>query len=97
MRPWRYTVIKGKHREAFADLVVEAMGRQEPDAPEAKKTKRHHRFANMPMIIALGMHLQPEEDPGDRAGNGCGGRSDERPERAACCRIRRHVGDGAVL
>ena len=60
MRPWRYTVIKGKHREAFADLVVEAMGRQEPDAPEAKKTKRHHRFSNMPMIIALGMHLQPE-------------------------------------
>ena len=58
LRPWRYTVIKGKHREAFADLVLEAMERQEPDAPKAKREKRHHRFSTMPAIIALGMHIR---------------------------------------
>jgi len=60
MRPWRYTVIKGKHREAFAQVVLEAMERQEPDAPSAKKEKRRDRFSNMPMAIALGMHIVPD-------------------------------------
>lgn len=60
MRPWRYTVIKGKHREAFAQVVLEAMDRQEPDAPAAKKAKRRDRFSSMPMIIALGMHIEPD-------------------------------------
>ncbi|EHH67379.1 nitroreductase family protein [Gluconobacter morbifer] len=59
LRPWRYTVIKGKHRDAFASLVVEAMERQEPDAPTVKKNKRRQRFSTMPMIIALGIHIEP--------------------------------------
>lgn len=58
--PWRYVVIAGDARPAFAEHVVAAMGRQEPDAPEKKREKRRRRFSETPMIIALGMHLRPE-------------------------------------
>lgn len=58
--PWRYVVIAGEARPAFAGHVVAAVGRQEPDAPEKKREKRRRRFSETPMIIALGMHLRPE-------------------------------------
>lgn len=60
LRPWRYTVVKGEHRAAFADLVADAITRQEPDAPEAKKEKRRQRFATLPAVVALGWHVTPE-------------------------------------
>lgn len=58
--PWRYVVIAGEARSAFAEHVVAAVTRQEPDAPEKKREKRRRRFSETPMIIALGMHLRPE-------------------------------------
>lgn len=58
--PWRYVVITGEARPAFAEHVVAAVARQEPDAPEKKREKRRRRFTETPMIIALGMHLRPE-------------------------------------
>ncbi|QDH17859.1 nitroreductase family protein [Swingsia samuiensis] len=60
MRPWRYTVIQGEYREAFAKVVLKAIEREESHLPEAKKEKRYHRFSTMPMIIALGIHIVPE-------------------------------------
>lgn len=58
MRPWRYVVIKGKHRSEFAELVVKAMLAADPDVPAKKIEKRRQRFSDMPMVIALGMHLE---------------------------------------
>lgn len=60
LRPWRYIVITGAERPAFAAHVVEAVARQEPDAPEKKREKRRTRFSETPMIIALGMHIRPK-------------------------------------
>ncbi|AQS89199.1 oxidoreductase [Neoasaia chiangmaiensis NBRC 101099] len=59
MRPWRYIVVKGKHRRPFAELVTRAMKSVDPDVPQKKIEKRLHRFSEMPMIIALGMHIEP--------------------------------------
>lgn len=60
MRPWRYIVIKGKHRAAFAEMVIDAMRAVDPDVPGKKVEKRRQRFSEMPMIVALGMHLAPK-------------------------------------
>jgi nitroreductase len=60
LQPWRYVVIEGQDRPALAERIVASMARVEPEAPAAKIEKRRTRFATMPMIIALGMHLQPE-------------------------------------
>lgn len=60
LRPWRYVVIEGESRSAFAEIVLSAMSRQEPGAPEKKREKRRKRFSETPMIIALGMHIHPD-------------------------------------
>lgn len=59
-RPWRYVIITGEERLEFAHQVVEAMVRQDPDVSEKKKEKRFKKFSQMPMILALGMHLEPD-------------------------------------
>ncbi len=59
-QPWRYVVVEGEDRPALAARIVASMARVEADAPAAKIEKRRARFATMPMIIALGMHLRPE-------------------------------------
>ncbi|MFT8418594.1 MAG: nitroreductase [Acetobacter sp.] len=60
VQPWRYVVIEGEDRPALAELIVASMARVEPEAPAAKIDKRRTRFATMPMVIALGMHLRPD-------------------------------------
>ena len=60
LQPWRYVVIEGEDRPVLAERIVASMARVEPEAPAAKIEKRRTRFATMPMIIALGMHLRPE-------------------------------------
>ncbi|WP_438382312.1 nitroreductase [Asaia sp. BMEF1] len=60
IRPWRYIVIKGKHRAEFAEQVVKAMISADPEVPEKKIAKRRQRFSEMPMTIALVMALDPE-------------------------------------
>lgn len=60
LRPWRYVIVEGDARDAFAREVVAAVERHEPETPEAKKEKRFQRFSTMPMVIGLGMNLQPD-------------------------------------
>lgn len=60
IRPWRYIVIKGKHRAEFAEQVIKAMISADPKVPEKKIAKRRQRFSEMPMTIALVMALDPE-------------------------------------
>ncbi|MBR0559805.1 nitroreductase [Neokomagataea sp. TBRC 2177] len=60
LRPWRYTVITGEHRETFSEQFHDALLRQSPDMPEANRLKRRERMRTMPAIIALGFHVQPD-------------------------------------
>ncbi|GBQ83687.1 oxidoreductase [Asaia krungthepensis NRIC 0535] len=60
IRPWRYIVIKGKHRTEFAEEVVRAMVSADPEVPEKKIAKRRQRFSEMPMTIALVMAIEPK-------------------------------------
>ncbi|MBS0980223.1 MULTISPECIES: nitroreductase [Acetobacter] len=60
LRPWRYVIIEGEARPLAAERIVASMLRLDAHAPQAKIDKRRDRFSNMPMIIALGMHLRPD-------------------------------------
>ncbi|MBB2170163.1 nitroreductase [Gluconacetobacter aggeris] len=61
LRPWRYVLIRGEARPKLAELVVAGMLARDPDVPAAKIEKRRTRFSTMPLTIALGMHLRPED------------------------------------
>ena len=61
LRPWRYVLIRGEARSKLAELVVAGMLARDPDVPAAKIEKRRERFSTMPLTIALGMHLRPED------------------------------------
>ncbi|GBR04969.1 nitroreductase [Gluconacetobacter liquefaciens] len=61
LRPWRYVLIRGEARPKLAELVVAGMLARDPDVPAAKIEKRRKRFSTMPLTIALGMHLRPED------------------------------------
>ncbi|GAA4482430.1 nitroreductase family protein [Gluconacetobacter asukensis] len=61
LRPWRYVLIRGEARPRLAELVVAGMLARDPDVPAAKIEKRRSRFSTMPLTIALGMHLRPED------------------------------------
>ncbi|KAB8124508.1 nitroreductase [Komagataeibacter medellinensis] len=60
LRPWRYVIVQGAARPVLAGRIVASMKRLDPEAAPAKIEKRQSRFSTMPMIIALGMHLRPE-------------------------------------
>ncbi|NHN83994.1 nitroreductase [Acetobacter musti] len=60
LRPWRLALIHGDARAKLADRVVASMKRIDPEVPEKKIEKRHHRMSTMPLTIVLGMHLRPD-------------------------------------
>ncbi|MBB2203167.1 nitroreductase family protein [Gluconacetobacter tumulisoli] len=61
LRPWRYVLIRGDARPKLAELVVAGMIARDPDVPAAKIDKRRSRFSTMPLTIALGMHIRPDD------------------------------------
>ncbi|WP_041249609.1 nitroreductase family protein [Gluconacetobacter diazotrophicus] len=61
LRPWRYVLVRGDARPKLAELVVAGMLARDPDVPAAKIEKRRVRFSTMPLTIALGMHLHPDD------------------------------------
>ncbi|MBS4074762.1 nitroreductase [Ameyamaea chiangmaiensis] len=61
LRPWRYVVVRGPHRAVLAELIVAGMLARDPDVASKKIDKRRNRFSTMPMTIALGMHLRPDD------------------------------------
>lgn len=58
LRPWRFVLIRGAAREAWADTIVSALLAREPDAPEPVVAKQRNRVLNAPLIIALGVKLR---------------------------------------
>lgn len=59
LRPWRYIIVEGDERLAFAREVVAALERIDPDISDDKKQKILHRFSSVPALIILGMSLRP--------------------------------------
>ena len=59
LRPWRFVLIRGEARPAWAETIVAALLAREPDAPQAAIDKQRNRVMNAPLIIALGARLQP--------------------------------------
>ena len=58
LRPWRFVLIRGAARQAWAETLVAALHAREPDAPEAVVVKQRNRGLNPPLIIAVGAQLQ---------------------------------------
>ncbi len=59
LRPWRFVLIRGDARRAWAETVVAALKAREPDAPQPAIEKQRNRALNAPLIIALGAKLRP--------------------------------------
>lgn len=58
LRPWRYIIVEGDARSAFAREVVAALQRRTPDLADEKKQKVFKRFSQAPALIILGMALR---------------------------------------
>ena len=59
LRPWRFVVIAGPARAAFADLAVAALRAREPDAPESEAARMRGKLLAAPLIVGLGAHVVP--------------------------------------
>ncbi len=59
LRPWRFVLIRGAARQAWADTIVAAVRARDPAAPDAIVQKQRNRALNTPLIIALGARLHP--------------------------------------
>lgn len=59
LRPWRFVLIRGDARAAWAETIVAALLAREPDAPPSVIDKQRNRVMNAPLIIALGAKLRP--------------------------------------
>jgi nitroreductase len=59
LRPWRFVLVRGAAREAFADTIIEALKLEETAAPRSLIARHRARLLNAPLIIALGVRLQP--------------------------------------
>ena len=60
LRPWRFVVIAGPARAAFADVMIDAMTVRQPDAPPSEATRMRGKLLAPPLIVALGVHVIPE-------------------------------------
>jgi nitroreductase len=58
LRPWRFVLIRGPARQAWAETIEAALLAREPDAPEAAIAKQRQRILSAPLIIALGVKLR---------------------------------------
>jgi nitroreductase len=58
LRPWRFVLIRGQARQAWAETIVAALQAREPDAPEPVIAKQRTRVLNAPLIVALGVKLR---------------------------------------
>ncbi len=62
LRPWRFVLIRGAARKAFADLAEAALRRRTPDVSDEMVQRQRARLINTPLIIALGAQIRPESN-----------------------------------
>ena len=59
LRPWRFIVIEGAARTAFAERAIAALRVREPDAPASEAERMRGKLIAPPLIVALGVHITP--------------------------------------
>jgi nitroreductase len=60
LRPWRFVLIRDEARIAFANVVEHALRQRQPEVSEALVTRQRTRLIDVPLIIALGVHVRSE-------------------------------------
>ncbi len=60
-RPWRFFVLTGAARERLGQVLVDALARRNPDAPESALEKERGRPLRAPVIIAVGVDKPDRE------------------------------------
>lgn len=60
LRPWRFIVIAGADRAAFADIAIAALKARQPDAPESEATRMRGKLMAAPLILGLGVQIVPD-------------------------------------
>ncbi|HEY0421625.1 MAG TPA: nitroreductase [Acetobacteraceae bacterium] len=58
LRPWRFVLIRGAARQAWAETIVAALQARDPEAPAAVIEKQRSRVLGAPLIIALGAKMR---------------------------------------
>lgn len=59
LHPWRFVLVRGERRAIFADAIINALKLHETAAPRSFITRHRTRLETTPLIIALGVRLQP--------------------------------------
>jgi nitroreductase len=57
LRPWRFVVIRGSARAAFAELLSEAIRKREPNPPAALIERQRSKIEGVPLVIAIGAKI----------------------------------------
>lgn len=58
LKPWRFIVIAGEARNAFGDVLAEALRKREPDVPESAIDKERGKPLRAPLIVVVGARLR---------------------------------------
>jgi nitroreductase len=58
LRPWHFIVIEGGAREAFGQVLADALRTREPDVPEAALAKERAKPLRAPLIIVVAAKIR---------------------------------------
>src|ERR1700761_2653309 len=53
LKPWRFITLRGEARNRFGEVMVEAMKRREPNAPENMRERERAKPLRAPLIVVL--------------------------------------------
>jgi nitroreductase len=58
LRPWHFITIEGAAREAFGDVLADALRLREPDVPDAAIAKERTKPLRAPLIVVVAARLR---------------------------------------
>lgn len=58
MRPWRFHIVRPQAREAYVEMLLEALRESRPDTPPAKLEQKRTAYNNAPVAIAVGARIE---------------------------------------
>ncbi len=59
LTPWRFVIIRGERREAFGDVLAEALAQRDSEADQAALDKARAAPLRAPLMIAVLAHIKP--------------------------------------
>jgi nitroreductase len=60
LRPWRFVIIRGDARSAYADLLVEAQRQREGQMTDEMAERLRGKIVKVPLIIAVGAKIKTD-------------------------------------